>query len=76
MKTQFEGKAFEEYNELIADKRAFKKLLSLIKDIHRSPYEGIGKPEPLKLGSFRVLVPRNIERAPFGVSGGGRYLGN
>jgi toxin YoeB len=30
------------------DKKVLKKINSLIKDIERSPYEGIGKPEPLK----------------------------
>ena len=30
------------------DKRTLRKLNKLIKDIERSPYDGIGKPEPLK----------------------------
>jgi len=30
------------------DKKVLKKINSLIKDIKRSPFEGIGKPEPLK----------------------------
>ena len=30
------------------DKRIVKKINNLIKDIKRSPFEGIGKPEPLK----------------------------
>lgn len=30
------------------DKKALKRLNMLIKDIQRSPFEGIGKPEPLK----------------------------
>ena len=30
------------------DKKVLKKINSLIKDIKRSPYEGVGKPEPLK----------------------------
>ena len=30
------------------DKKTLKKLNALISDIERSPYEGIGKPEPLK----------------------------
>ncbi|NET70304.1 MAG: Txe/YoeB family addiction module toxin [Sphaerospermopsis sp. SIO1G2] len=32
----------------IEDKKVFKKILSLIKDIQRDPFSGIGKPEPLK----------------------------
>jgi len=30
------------------DKKVLRKINELIKDISRSPYEGIGKPEPLK----------------------------
>lgn len=30
------------------DKKTLRKLNKLIKDIERSPYEGIGKPEPLQ----------------------------
>jgi len=30
------------------DKKILKKINNLIKEIQRSPYEGIGKPEPLK----------------------------
>lgn len=30
------------------DKKTLKKINDLIKDIKRSPYEGIGSPEPLK----------------------------
>ncbi|MEY2913140.1 MAG: hypothetical protein RLZZ184_2449 [Cyanobacteriota bacterium] len=30
------------------DKKVFKKILELIKDIQREPFSGIGKPEPLK----------------------------
>lgn len=30
------------------DKKVFSKIVSLIKDVERSPFKGIGKPEPLK----------------------------
>ncbi len=30
------------------DRSMLRRINQLIKDIHRSPYEGIGKPEPLK----------------------------
>jgi toxin YoeB len=41
--------AFEQFTAwALEDKRIYKKILALIKDIKRSPYEGIGKPEPLK----------------------------
>lgn len=31
-----------------ADKKTLKRINALIKDIKRTPYEGLGKPEPLK----------------------------
>lgn len=34
------------------DKKIFKKIKELIKDIARNPFEGIGKPEPLKYELF------------------------
>ncbi len=39
------------------DKKTLKRINALLKDIQRSPFEGIGKPEPLKenLTGFRVL---------------------
>jgi toxin YoeB len=33
-----------------ADKKISKRINTLIRDIQRMPYEGIGKPEPLKHG--------------------------
>ncbi|GHT95685.1 toxin YoeB [Spirochaetia bacterium] len=40
---------FEDYYEwIMQDKKVAKKIMSLIKDISRSPYGGIGHPEPLK----------------------------
>jgi toxin YoeB len=40
---------FETFYEMVTtDKRLGKKLMALIKDISRSPYTGIGKPEALK----------------------------
>ena len=32
------------------DKKTLKRINALIRDIQRQPYEGIGKPEPLKHG--------------------------
>ena len=40
---------FNDYYEwVMQDKKIAKKIMSLIKDISRSPYAGIGHPEPLK----------------------------
>ncbi len=48
-KTIFEPDALEEFiNWGIYDNRKFKKIFELLKDIARTPYKGIGKPEALK----------------------------
>ena len=39
-------KDYQYWNE--TDKKLLKKINELIKEIERNPYEGIGKPEPLK----------------------------
>ncbi|MDD5460921.1 MAG: Txe/YoeB family addiction module toxin [Methylococcales bacterium] len=49
MKLTFSSKAWENYlywQE--TDKKMLKRINLLISDIQRHPYEGIGKPEPLK----------------------------
>lgn len=48
-KVAFEPEAFEQLGKWATeDKKIFKKILELIKDIQREPFSGIGKPEPLK----------------------------
>lgn len=45
----FESIAFADFtNWSVEDKEIYKKIISLIKDIDRSPFTGIGKPEALK----------------------------
>ncbi len=45
----FVPKAFKEYQEWIStDRKTTLRIGDLIKDILRSPFDGIGKPEPLK----------------------------
>ena len=45
----FEASAFEDFNEWAKlDKKIYRKIVELIKDIDRSPFSGLGKPEPLK----------------------------
>ena len=45
----FEAEAFEDYNAWAKiDRKIYNKIAELIKDIERSPFSGIGKPEPLK----------------------------
>ena len=45
----FSSQAWEDYlywNEI--DKKVFKKINALIKECQRTPFSGLGKPEPLK----------------------------
>ena len=49
MKLVFAEKAWEDYLYWQkTDKKILKRVNALIKDISREPFEGIGKPEPLK----------------------------
>jgi toxin YoeB len=49
MQILFESQAFEEYNEWArTDKKVFQRISKLIIEITRDPFNGIGKPEPLK----------------------------
>lgn len=42
------------------DKRKLKKINDLLKDISRHPFDGIGKPEPLK-HKYAVFLSRRID---------------
>jgi len=45
----FTSIAFSEYNEWFEhDKQMVQRIKSLLKEIDRDPFKGIGKPEPLK----------------------------
>jgi toxin YoeB len=49
MRIIFSKNAWEDYNSWqTEDKKTLRKINNLIKEIQRSPYDGIGKPEPLK----------------------------
>jgi toxin YoeB len=49
MKLVFDEQTWEDYQYWIAtDKKILKRINKLIKDIQRTPYDGIGDPEPLK----------------------------
>lgn len=51
MKLTFSTHAWQEYLYWQGhDKKVLKRINLLIKDIQRSPHEGLGKPEPLKHG--------------------------
>ena len=60
MKITFSKNAWEDYVYWqTEDKKILKKINALIKDIQRTPYEGIGKPEPLKFDLAGYSVQTN-----------------
>ncbi|MFI4910348.1 MAG: Txe/YoeB family addiction module toxin [Sedimentisphaeraceae bacterium JB056] len=57
---KFSAQAWEDYLYWQAcDKKKVKRINALLKDCVRNPYEGIGKPEPLK-GNFTTWWSRRI----------------
>jgi toxin YoeB len=63
MRIIFSKNAWEDYTSCkTEDKKTLKKINSLIKDIQRSLYDGIGKPEPLKF-DLAGLWSRRIDHA-------------
>ena len=45
----FEGMAFADFTSWAVDnKKIYQKIITLIKDVDRSPFVGLGKPEALK----------------------------
>ncbi|MFF4582854.1 Txe/YoeB family addiction module toxin [Streptomyces sp. NPDC001389] len=49
MKVLFSGRAWEQYTYwATADPKVLKRINRLIEEIQRTPFEGAGKPEPLK----------------------------
>ena len=49
MRTLWEDRAWDDYLYWqTQDKKTLKRINAPVKDIKRSPFEGIGKPEPLK----------------------------
>ncbi len=62
MRLTFSENAWEDYiswqND---DKKILKKINALLKEIQRTPHEGIGKPEPLKF-NLKGLWSRRIDR--------------
>ena len=61
MRLLWEERAWEDYLYWqTQDKKTLKRLNALIKDIQRNPFEGIGKPEPLK-GNLSGLWSRRID---------------
>ena len=62
MKILFSENAWADYiSWQTEDKKILKKINELVKDILRHPYEGIGKPEPLKF-DLAGFWSRRIDR--------------
>jgi len=62
MKIEFTELGWEDFNFwLLIDKEITNKILELIESIRRTPFEGIGKPEPLK-NEFKGCWSRRINR--------------
>jgi toxin YoeB len=62
MRLIFSKNSWEDYLSWQSeDKKVLKKINELIKDIERSPNEGLGKPEPLKY-DLAGLWSRRIDR--------------
>ncbi|MFI5158045.1 MAG: Txe/YoeB family addiction module toxin [Sphingobacteriales bacterium] len=58
----FTPTAFNEYNEWFENNiQTVQRIKSLIKDIDRDPFKGIGKPEPLK-GNWAGYWSRRIDQ--------------
>ena len=61
MRLLWEDRAWEDYLYWqTQDKKVLKRVNLLIKDISRSPFDGIGKPEPLK-NNLSVWWSRRID---------------
>lgn len=72
MRIIFSKNAWEDYlSWQTEDKKVLKKINTLVKDIQRTPFEGIGKPEPLKF-DLQGLWSRRIDldnRLVYGIDG-------
>lgn len=64
MKITFSKNSWEDYlSWQKEDKKILKRINQLIKDIQRTPYQGIGNPEPLKY-DLAGFWSRRIDREP------------
>lgn len=59
----FHQEAFEQFGDWArTDKKMFERLNRLISETAKDPFDGIGKPEPLKAGLKRLLVAPHQRR--------------
>ena len=62
MNKSFTDEAWDDYQYWVEnDKKQLKRINKLIKEIDRNPYEGIGKPEPLR-ANLQGYWSRRIDR--------------
>ncbi|MFM2312202.1 MAG: hypothetical protein RLZZ04_1478 [Cyanobacteriota bacterium] len=55
-KIVFEASAFADFTDWVKlDKKIYRKIIELIKDINRHPFQGLGKPEALKHDTLLVI---------------------
>jgi toxin YoeB len=57
----FTSDAFKEYNDWIERREIFDRIKILVRDIDRDPFQGLGKPEPLK-GNWKGYWSRRINQ--------------
>lgn len=63
MRLLWEDRAWDDYLYWQAqDRKTLKKINGLLRDIQRSPYDGLGKPEPLK-GNLSGMWSRRVDNA-------------
>lgn len=70
MKIIFADRAWEDFTYWIEqDRKVAKRIIRLLKEIERAPFQGIGKPEPLKhgLGGFWSRRITNEHRLVYAV---------
>ena len=77
MKIVFEAQAWEDYlHWQTQDRKLLERVNALIKECTRTPFAGIGKPEPLR-GSLAGWWSRRIDREHrlvYRVQDGGRHI--
>lgn len=57
---EFAGEAFDEFADWArTDKKLYQRIVRLVTECRRTPFEGIGKPEPLK-ANLKGLWSRRI----------------
>jgi len=62
MRKHWEDRAWDDYIYWQSqDKKTIKRINALLRDIDRSPFEGIGDPELMKWGRFSGYWSRNID---------------